>query len=105
MENSEINNFNQSLEKFIYKSTLYVDSYLQSTTFLPKNIIYNLHVLTLFDLQSTMKIVAKSTIYNLTSPPPPLTHDPYSWLLDQEMFRQLWKKFVTICIYIQIWRV
>jgi hypothetical protein len=69
MKNSEINNFNQSLEKFIYKSTLSVNSYLQSTTFLPKNIIYNLHVLTLSDLQSTMKIMAKSTIYNLTSPP------------------------------------
>ena len=70
MKNSEINNVNQSLEKFIYKSTLFFVSYLQSTTFLHKNIIYNLHVLTPSDLQSTIKIMAKSTIYNLTSPPP-----------------------------------
>ena len=40
------------------------------TTFWPKNIIYNLNVLTPSDLQSAMKIMAKSTIYNLTSPPP-----------------------------------
>jgi hypothetical protein len=40
--------------------------------FQPKNIIYNLHVYALSDLQSTMKITAESTIYNLTSPPPPL---------------------------------
>jgi hypothetical protein len=70
MKNSEINHVNQSLEKFIYKSTLFAVSYLQSTTFLDTNVIYNLHVLTLSDLHSTMKIMAKSTIYNLTSPPP-----------------------------------
>ena len=38
--------------------------------FQSKNIIYNLQVFDPSDLQSTMKIKAKSTIYNLTSPPP-----------------------------------
>ena len=75
MKYGEINNLNQSQEKCIYKSTLSVNSYLQSTTFLPKNIIYNLHVLTLSDLQSTMKIINNGQIYNLQfdlTPPPPL---------------------------------
>ena len=65
-------NLIQTLDKIIYKSTYSLGSYLQSTSFLLKNIIYYLQVLALSDLQSTMKILTKSTIYNLTSPPPPI---------------------------------
>ena len=54
MKTSEIYNFNQSLEKLIYKSTHFWISYLQSTIFLAqKN-----------HLQSTCFSPLWSTIYN-----------------------------------------
>ena len=68
MKNSEIYNFNQGLEKLIYKFIQFLISHLQSTHFWPNYIIYNLQVSTLSDLQSTMEIMVKSTITNLTSP-------------------------------------
>ena len=77
MKTSEIYNFNQSLEKSNYKSTHFFISYLQSTIFWAQKIIYNLQDLALSDLQSTMKIMAKSTIYNLTSPPPVNKYEIY----------------------------
>ena len=52
MDNSEINNFNKSLEKTIDRSTHFIDSYLQCTTFLAQK----------YHLQSTFLTLSEDAV-------------------------------------------